>query len=158
MAKRWSPVFTNTVSLGSFVLLHNRINMKAIALESKSNQARSHSDENELIMKATCLLKGREIKTERGMGNCDRLPPNVTSALLHPATKKKKKKRQRPKETQETDKVYCCCCYCYWQQSTTFRLKYCWLSSQSSFQLCRISLACNQKRHWEGSYDGRPLY
>lgn len=51
---------------GSFVLRRNRINMKAIALESKSNQAGSHSDENELIRKATCLLKGREIKTEEG--------------------------------------------------------------------------------------------
>lgn len=40
--------------------------MKAIALESKSNQAGSHSDENELIRKAMCLLKEREIKTEEG--------------------------------------------------------------------------------------------
>lgn len=40
--------------------------MKAIALESKSNQAGSHSDENELIRKAMCLLKGKEIKTEGG--------------------------------------------------------------------------------------------
>lgn len=53
----------------SFVLLRNRINTRAIALESKSNQAGSHSDENELIIKATCLLKGREIKAERGDGN-----------------------------------------------------------------------------------------
>lgn len=53
---------------GSFVLGRNRINMKAIALESKSNQAGSHSHENELIRKATCLLKGREIKAEGRRG------------------------------------------------------------------------------------------
>lgn len=60
---------------GSFVLRRNRINMKAIAVESKSNQAGSHSDENELIRKATCLLKGREIKTEEGGGTRRLRPP-----------------------------------------------------------------------------------
>lgn len=95
MATRWSAVFTHTISLGRFVLLRNRINMKAIALESKSNQARSHSDENELIIKAACLLIGREIKTERRMGICDRLPSNVTSALLHPAAKNNEKKQRK---------------------------------------------------------------
>lgn len=39
---------------------------KAIALDSKSNQVRSHSDENELIRKAVCLHKGKRINTERG--------------------------------------------------------------------------------------------
>lgn len=78
---------------GGFVLQRNRINMKEIALESKSNQAGSHSDENELIRKATCLLKGREIKTEGGGGGeevpgvCGLLLPNLTSALLHPTAK-----------------------------------------------------------------------
>lgn len=60
---------THAISLGIMAsLFYDVIALiwKAIALESKSNQTGSHSDENELIRKAMCLLKGKKIKTEGG--------------------------------------------------------------------------------------------
>lgn len=60
---------THAISLGIMASLFFYVIAliwKAIALESKSNQTRSHSDENELIRKAMCLLKEKKIKMERG--------------------------------------------------------------------------------------------